>query len=712
MLGAGLMLAHQVAGKAVRDSFFLSNHSVTDLPRVVIASAAVTVVFVLLFARALGRFGPRRLVPAGFLLSAAAHLVEYLLAPGSPALWSVLIYFHIVALGAILLSAFWSQMAESFDPRAAKQAFGRITGAGTLGGITGGLLAERVAALFSPMGVLLLLATFHLLCAVVLSATRRAAGSAPEIEGADLVSPIELFRRAPYLLRIAILVLVGTGSAAILDYLFKAGAGLAFGKGAPLLRFFAVFYTSTQVLTFFAQTSLAQRSLRSLGIGRTISALPLGVAASAMGALFVPAFPVFALGRSVEFVLRGSLFRSGYELLYTPIPAAQKRAAKTLIDVGCDRAGDALGSGLIQLMLWFGASFITSEFLGLALALAAMGVWAALRLDREYAGLVQQRLVDRAVELDIPGMQDSTTLSALATVSSRRTVPRAPQAPPQRPLTESVRMTTDATLDMIRELRSGDARRVLVAIKGMHRPGPIIAAQLIRLLAWDEVSNQVRETLLFDPKPITGLLTDYLTSEKDAQFGVRRRIPRILSHCGTQLAVHGLLAGLKDSRFEVRFQCSRALDALLQRNPELHAPPAEVFAVVESELQVARPLWESRRLIDQRESSDAYAFFDEHLRERANQSLEHVFSLFAAVLPREPVKIAFRALHTDDRVLRSLAVEYLEGVLPQQVRERLWPIIEPGQAAGGQRPHKEVLNDLLQSHESLLLRLDRSAIEQ
>ena len=66
------MLAHQVAGKAVRDSFFLSNYPASDLPKMVIAAAAVTIVLVLLFARAMRRFGPQRLVPAGFFLSSIA----------------------------------------------------------------------------------------------------------------------------------------------------------------------------------------------------------------------------------------------------------------------------------------------------------------------------------------------------------------------------------------------------------------------------------------------------------------------------------------------------------------------------------------------------------------------------------------------------------------------------------------------------------------
>ena len=47
--------------------------------------------------------------------------------------------------------------------------------------------------------------------------------------------------------------------------------------------------------------------------------------------------------RSAESVFRGSLFRTGYEIFYTPIPADEKRAAKSIIDVGFDRLGDAIG---------------------------------------------------------------------------------------------------------------------------------------------------------------------------------------------------------------------------------------------------------------------------------------------------------------------------------------------------------------------------------
>ncbi len=707
MIGAALMLGHQVAGKAVRDSFFLSNYPASDLPKVVIAAAFISVVMVLIFARLIGRFGPSAMVPAGFLASSLLHLTEYSFVADSPGKWSLVIYFHIVALSAILLSGFWSLMTEAFDPRTAKQAFGRITGVGTLGGIAGGIMAERVAALSSAAGVLLLLSAFHLLCFVVLISFRRLSPRLPPSRPNEAFAHIQLFRRAPYLLMIAMVVLAGTSSAAVLDYLFKAAASDDFGKGAQLLRFFAVFYTSTQVITFLAQTFLVRRALNKFGIGRSIASLPVGVGAGALSALLIPAFPMFTLARSLEYVLRGSFYRSAYELLYTPVPANEKRAAKTLIDVAFDRAGDALGGGIVQLLLWIGSSFIVSGLLGIALALAVFGIWISRRLDAAYSGLIQQRLMDRAVELDLADLQDSTSRSVLVRIPGARPASQGATAPPN--LSTAPARVVDLTLDAIRELRSGDSRRIIAATKAITRLTPVIAAQLVRLLAWDDVSDAVHAVLKRNPDPITGLLVDHLTNQDEVQFGIRRRIPRILAYCNSQLAVYGLLAGLADSRFEVRFQCSRALDALLLRRPDLKVPSDSVFAAVERELQVAHPIWNSRRLIDKRQSGDPNAFLDDILRERADQSLEHVFSLFATVLPREPVKIAFRVLHAEDRTLRGLAAEYLDSILPENLREKLWAMVEPGLAKKSETREsgQEALSKLLHSHESLMVMIDK-----
>jgi hypothetical protein len=350
-------------------------------------------------------------------------------------------------------------------------------------------------------------------------------------------------------------------------------------------------------------------------------------------------------------------------------------------------------------MLWFGPAFIPSGLLGTMLGLSVAAAWAAGRVGAAYSGLVKERLIDRAVELELDEVEDLETRSAVVAAPVVRDASTPALAPVQL-------RQPDKVLDALAELRSGDRRRVLAALQEIDPVRPVLAAQLISLLAWDEVGETVRRTLQKSPSSIAGLLIDHLTNREEVEFGIRRRIPRILAHCDSQLAVYGLLAGLADPRFEVRFQCSRALDAVVQRRPDLEAPSGLVYAAVQRELQVARPIRDSRRLLDARDGADPDAFLDEILRERADQTLEHIFSLFASILPREAIKVAFRSLHTDDSALRALAMEYLDSVLPATVRDGLWALMETKPPAHAAVSVQDRLEELLRAHESLVVRMN------
>ena len=124
--------------------------------------------------------------------------------------------------------------------------------------------------------------------------------------------------------------------------------------------------------------------------------------------------------------------------------------------------------------------------------------------------------------------------------------------------------------------------------------------------------------------------------DENSDFAIKRRIPRALAYSTDRLAVQGLIQGLNDSRFEVRFQCARALDVILQANPAYRPDSATVFPIIERELSVSRGVWDSRRLLDQRQSSDQLLFLDDVVRERSQLAWEHLFSLLALILPREP----------------------------------------------------------------------------
>ena len=695
-VAAGLMLAHQVAGKALRDAAFFASWDASSLPLMVLATAAAVIAAVPIFARLLELAGPRAVVAAGFLVSAAAHLVEWRLSSTHP--WvAVGIYLHVAGLGALLLSGFWQLLGERFDPRGARESFGRIAAAGTIGGLIGGAAGERVAAMWTLDGALLLLAGLHVVSAFAMLWIGRAPILLPgraDAPASGLLAVREV-RRSPHLRTIALIVLFSTAAAGVLDFLLKWQVTERIGAGPELFRFFAIFYGGIQVGSFVAQTA-SSRALQRLGVGRTISTLPAGVGLASGAALLFPVLPMAVAARAVEAVLRGSLFRSAYELLFVPMDATERRRMKTFLDVTCDRAGEALGAIVVQALLLTSAVFLAGELLAVTIALAGLTLWLARRLDRLYLGVVEQQLAKRADQVSVVVASDvSWTMLDLARPLG---VARAAAAPPaHRTPVRSVR-PEDARLRLLGDLRSGDRDRVEAALRRLTHPDRMHIAQVIELLAWDDVVSSARAVLERAAGAHVGALADALL-DPETDFAIRRRIPRILGMVPAQRALDALCAGLDDARFEVRYQCARAIDRLLRKSGEpLLVNRDRILAIIHRELSLPPAVWQALRLIDQVEP-DADADDDPAPEEAAaERNLEHVFTLLGAVLPRDAVRVAYRGLRSGNPGLRGLALEYLEGVLPAEIAAKLWQALDaPAEARQARHDPASALEELRRS---------------
>ena len=165
---------------------------------------------------------------------------------------------------------------------------------------------------------------------------------------------------------------------------------------------------------------------------------------------------------------------------------------------------------------------------------------------------------------------------------------------------------------------------------------------------------------------------------------------------------------LERQRFEVRYQCGQALAAIVHRNDDLGVKPSVVFETTLRELAVSSRAWESRRLLDE-EPDEHSPWLDDVIRARLHRSLEHVFTLLSLALDREPLELSLRALSSNDRTLRGTALEYLENVLPDDVRRKLWPYLGRGQPKSRtSRPRQQIVEDLLRSMDSL--QIDREAL--
>ena len=253
-------------------------------------------------------------------------------------------------------------------------------------------------------------------------------------------------------------------------------------------------------------------------------------------------------------------------------------------------------------------------------------------------------------------------------------------------------------------LRSRDPGRTLAVLRRERTPPRTLVPYVIPLLAWDAVSDAAIRALRTVADKHIGAFADALLDPGE-DFAVRRRVARVMAACTSQRAVESLLAGLGDSRFEVRYQCGRSLAAIIARQPRLRIDHAWVVDVVRQEVAVSRPVWGGRRRLDGSDEGEFIPLVEDPVRGRVSRSLTHVFTLLSLVLPGEPLQIALRGLHTDDQNLRGTSLEYLESVLPPEIRGLLWPFLEDDAGVRrSARPREEVVADLLRSHQSIEMR--------
>jgi hypothetical protein len=678
LLTAAALLAQQVGSNAMRDGLFLSFFPVQSLPYFMAGAALLAVIAAQVSGRLLARFGPVRVAPVLFASHAALFVAEWLLLGVQPSAATVVLYLHASVFGAIAISAFWSLLNERFDPHSAKPLMTRVAGAATCGGLIGGVGAERVAALL-PQGALLpLLGLLGGVCVAGARALGRGApvsrsrGNEPEQAGGWIQ-----LRRQPLLRDLAFVVALAAMVAGLVDYLLKAEAVAYFGKGPGLVRFFGLFYAGTGLAAVLMQTFLGRVALGRLGLAGSVATHPAMVGAAALLGFVLPSPLRSILPRGLDVVARASIFRAGYELLYTPLAEAAKRSAKSLIDVACDCAGKMTGALLILLLVGLAPSHPIGAVNLAAVIAAAAELFFARRLRSGYVSALQGGLqrqgqdFTQAVEYSL---SDFTVAGGMAGLDRTAVLQALGSTGP--PPTAAI---TDQAVAAIAEFRSGDLLRIRAALRDPPKD-PLIIAALVQLLARDAVVRLVVSSLAGFGVRAAGEMVSVLLDPATSDV-VRRRLPLALRSCPSAIARDGLLAALEGPfDFEIRLRCGRALLALTEDHPDLQKPFAGALTLVERELR-----------------GDG----------EAHQVREHVFNLLGLVLEREPVRIAARAFTTEDSYVRGTALEYLETVLPAQTFSALRPLLAPtAPAPVRRRPGTDVRAELIRAGATMTVSLN------
>jgi ATP:ADP antiporter, AAA family len=637
MATAMVALAHQVGAKSVREAVFLSTFPSSDLPKAMLVSALSSMPLALVVTRAMTRWGLHIVAPTLFAVSSLLWSIEWLLLPVAPTTVAVILYLHVSVGGAILLSTFWSVISECFDPHSLKRLVGRIGAAGTFGGMVGGALIERTSHWFYTRSTMLVLASVSAVAAILVGTLAR--GQSPTRQAEKTTGE----RRSPHYLRcIALLVFSSALVTTFADFALKQAAAARYSDAADLVRYFALFYTASSVVGFLLQISVSRRVLEVAGVGATLAATPGAVLVFGAAAAMSPSLMPIAALKAAELSLNSSLFRSAYEPLFAPVPAALKRSMKAILDVTCDKGGEVVGASLILVLALGGAGELPRVPILLACAVAAICIHLSFLAQRGYVAELESSLRAGTVTIDARELVDpmaQLTLSGAAVGLDRA---KLLEYVAQLQATGDVPMASQPTEQLLADIRALLESDLAATRQVLRKPDldPRLAAFTIPLLAINGLAREATDALRTMGRPAVALMGDVMHSS-DAPLVVRRRIPHVLRTTRGTHVIEVLTNALEVEQFVVRSRAAMALREVLSHSGGNHPEPDRLlrFALREAG---GRPL--------------------------NAETTDHLLVLLVLGTGQESLDLVRQGLRNHDQKIRGTAVEYLESLLPESVR--------------------------------------------
>jgi len=414
-----LMVSHAMLETA-RDTLFLSSIPASRLPIVylLVAAASLTVLQV---QKVMQARMPRRMSMSIYLAVASAVTWGLWLALprlGDPGLYVLYVWSSVLI--TLVLVEFWLTMGRLLTVQQAKRLFAFVGTGSVAGAIAGFALAGAIATQFGATVLLpiaagvLLVAVFvpPWLCRDVLEEEMDAVD-----ERVDPTTDRAKLLLLPYVRKVAALILVGTVTVTVADYLFKASIAASVAP-EELGTWFAGIYLALNVGALVVQLLLTAPLVRFLGVTRTATVLPVALSIGAIGTILGFGLPAALALKGTDGTLRHTLNHTARELLFVPLSERVRARVKGMIDVVGQRGGQAIASIGI---LGFVAVGVDDRVLG-GLLLVLTILWAAIAvmLRDPYLAVFRQTLDQLATgrRLDFPELDVASLASLIEALNS------------------------------------------------------------------------------------------------------------------------------------------------------------------------------------------------------------------------------------------------------------------------------------------------------
>jgi len=403
-----LLIAANNLIKILRDSIFLGQHSVSELPYLYISVALLAGIIIATYTRYTANLSIVRLILTTNVIILSNIGFFWVLLTYFDAGWTHYAFYIWSAIVSVTAVAqLWTLANQIFTPEEGKRSFGLLTAGGTVGGAAAGFGVKWSLHLFVESNHLLwVVGGLYIAASVlILWAERRLEGKISErelempekSEEAGAGSLGELLAGSTYLKTIAVLILVSVIVSTLIDFQFKTAAKQAYPSTRALAELFSSYYGWLSVATFFAQVVLTGKTLTTFGLNLSLYVTPSALLTGSLAIMIWPSLLAAALTRMADATLRNSIYRSSMEISYMALPAGVMKRVKTFLDVVVERVGDA-SAGFIILLFTLStmARYITYvHFICVALIFLWFVLIQFLRIGYSEAlrkGLVSQEL--------------------------------------------------------------------------------------------------------------------------------------------------------------------------------------------------------------------------------------------------------------------------------------------------------------------------------
>ena len=303
-------------------------------------------------------------------------------------LWPIAVgrtfFVWLSVFNLLVVSVFWSFMADLFTAEQGRRLFGFVAAGGSLGAIAGsataGLLvgAIGIAGLLALSAVLLEVAAR---CAVELAKGRASPRSEDAPVGGTALSGVSAVARSPFLRALAAQMLLFTFASTFLYFQGTRIVAAAIPDPTRRTAFFAAVDLGVNVAAFALQSLATGRLAVTFGLGPALAAVPVFTIVGFVTLAATPTLIVLGGVQALRRVGHYAFEKPARDVLYTVVPREEKYKSKGFIETVVYRGGDLLAgwsyTGLAALGV--AVSPLAIAALPLGGASFAIAVWLARR---------------------------------------------------------------------------------------------------------------------------------------------------------------------------------------------------------------------------------------------------------------------------------------------------------------------------------------------